>query len=202
MKGIVAIYARVSTDGQSVDSQLRDLRALAAARGWDSVVEYVDVGVSGAKDSRPAWNRLWDDLQKGRVSVVLVHALDRLGRSLPHLVSVIQTLVERKVVLVSHRENLDLSSSTGRLVAGIFSVLAAYELSMIRERPLAGMRAARARGSQIGPVAGKFDEAAATALRDRGVGQIKIARQLGVGVGRVNRWVREKYQPPDRRTSS
>lgn len=199
MKGIVAIYARVSTDEQTVEPQLRDLRELAKSRGWESVVEYVDVGVSGAKDSRPSWNRLWDDLHKGRVKILLVSALDRLGRSLPHLVSVIQTLVERKVTLVSHRENLDLSSATGRLVAGIFSVLADYELSMIRERTCSGMRAARARGSQIGKRAANFDEAAATALRDQGWGQIKIARELGVGVGRINRWVREAYLPPDQR---
>lgn len=197
----VAIYARVSTDEQTVDPQLRDLRELARHRGWKQVAEYVDVGVSGSKDSRPAWNLLWDDVHKGKVGVLLVHALDRLGRSLPHLVGVVNTLVERKVSLVSHRENIDISTATGRMVAGLFSVLADYELAMIRERTRAGMRAARARGSQIGPVAVRFDEHAATQLRDQGWGQIRIARQLGVGVGRVNRWVRECYQPPHQRTA-
>lgn len=199
MKGKVAIYARVSTDEQTVDPQLRDLRELARHRGWGKPVEYVDVGVSGSKDSRPAWNRLWDDIHKGKVQILLVHALDRLGRSLPHLVGVVNSLVERKVTLVSHRENIDLSTTTGRLVAGLFSVLADYELALIRERTRAGMRAARARGSQIGPVAVRFDEQAATLLRDQGWGQIRIARELGVGVGRVNRWVRDTYRPPKRR---
>jgi DNA invertase Pin-like site-specific DNA recombinase len=120
----VAIYACVSTDEQTVDPQLGDLREYAAHRGWRDVQEFVDVGVSGAKDSRPAWNRLWDDIQKGRVKVLLVHALDRLGRSLPHLVKILSTLVERDVVLVSFRENIDISTSTGRMVAGLFSVLA------------------------------------------------------------------------------
>lgn len=199
MRGKVAIYARVSTDEQTVDPQLRDLRDLARHRGWNEPTEYVDVGVSGSKDSRPAWNRLWDDVHKGRVHVLLVHALDRLGRSLPHLVEVVNTLVERQVTLVSHRENIDLSTATGRMVAGLFSVLADYELAMIRERTKAGMRAARARGSQIGPVAVRFDAQAATLLRDQGWGQIRIARELGVGVGRVHRWVRESYQPPHQR---
>ncbi|MBA2224690.1 recombinase family protein [Thermogemmata fonticola] len=197
----VAIYARVSTDEQTVDPQLRDLREYAANRGWRDVQEFVDVGVSGAKDSRPAWNRLWDAIQKGRVKVLFVHALDRLGRSLPHLVKILSTLVERDVVLVSFRENIDLSTSTGRMVAGLFSVLADYELSIIRERTKAGMRAARARGSQIGPKKRPFDADKATRLRDQGWGQIRIARELGVGVGRVNRWVKEEYVPPDRRTS-
>jgi DNA invertase Pin-like site-specific DNA recombinase len=195
----VALYARVSTDEQTVDPQLRDLREYAAHRGWRDVQEFVDVGVSGAKDSRPAWNQLWDALQKGRVKVLLVHALDRLGRSLPHLVKILSTLVERDVVLVSFRENIDLSTSTGRMVAGLFSVLADYELSIIRERTRAGMRAARARGSQIGPRKRPFDAEKATQLRDQGWGQIRIARELGVGVGRVNRWVKEEYVPPERR---
>jgi DNA invertase Pin-like site-specific DNA recombinase len=197
----VAIYARVSTDEQTVDPQLRDLREYAANRGWRDVQEFVDVGVSGAKDSRPAWNRLWDAIQKGKVKVLLVHALDRLGRSLPHLVKILSTLVERDVVLVSFRENIDLSTSTGRMVAGLFSVLADYELSIIRERTKAGMRAARARGSQIGPKKRPFDAEKATRLRDQGWGQIRIARELGIGVGRVNKWVKEEYLPPERRES-
>jgi DNA invertase Pin-like site-specific DNA recombinase len=191
----IAIYARVSTDEQTVDPQLRDLREYAAHRGWRDLQEFVDVGVSGAKDSRPAWNRLWDAIQNGRVKVLLVHALDRLGRSLPHLVKILSTLVERDVVLVSFRENIDLSTSTGRMVAGLFSVLADYELSIIRERTKAGMRAARARGSQIGPKKRPFDAEKATRLRDQGWGQIRIARELGVGVGRVNKWVKEEYVP-------
>jgi DNA invertase Pin-like site-specific DNA recombinase len=194
-----AIYARVSTDEQTVDPQLRDLREYATHRGWRDVQEFVDVGVSGAKDSRPAWNQLWDAIQKGRVKVLLVHALDRLGRSLPHLVKILSTLVERDVVLVSFRENIDLSTSTGRMVANLFSVLADFELSIIRERTKAGMRAARARGSQIGPKKRPFENEKATLLRDQGWGQIRIARELGVGVGRVNRWCKEEYVPASQR---
>ncbi len=195
----VAIYARVSTDEQTVDAQLRDLREYATNRVWTNVHEFVDKGISGSKDSRPAWNILWDDIQKGRVNVLLVHALDRLGRSLPHLVKIITTCVERNITLVSFRENIDLSTSTGRMIVGIFSVLAEYELSMIRERTKAGMRAAKARGSQIGQKRRHFDKRKATRLRDQGWGQIKIARQLGIGVGRVNAWVNNEYVAPDQR---
>lgn len=193
-----AIYARVSTDEQSADAQLRDLREFVKNRGWTDAKEYVDEGISGAKESRPAWNELWDAIQKGRTKTLVVHALDHLGRSLPHLVKIISTCVERDITLISFRENIDLSTSSGRMIAGIFSVLADYELSIIRERTKAGMRAARARGSQIGPKKMPFDKEEATRLRDRGWGQIRIAKELGVGVGRVNAWVRDEYIPPDR----
>ena len=195
----VAIYARVSTDEQSVDAQLNDLRDFVANRGWKQVREYVDQGVSGSKDSRPAWNELWDHIQKGKVHILVVHALDRLGRSLPHLVKIMSTLTERNITLVSYRENLDLSTAQGRMLAGLFSVLADYELSLIRERTKAGMRAAKARGSQVGNRKQFFDKAKATVLRDQGWGPIKIARALGVG--RVNAWVKEHYVPPAQRAS-
>ena len=197
MQGV--IYTRVSTDEQSADAQLRDLREYVSNRGWSNVKEFVDEGISGSKDSRPAWNQLWDAMQKGRVKVLVVHALDRLGRSLPHLVKIISTCVERDITLISFRENIDLSTSTGRMIAGIFSVLADYELSIIRERTKAGMRAAKARGSQVGPRKNYFDRVRATQLRDEGWGQIRIAKELRVGVGRINRWIRDEYIPPDQR---
>ena len=195
----VVIYARVSTDEQSTDAQLRDLRQYASSRGWTNVQEFIDKGISGSKDSRPAWNKLWDDIQKGRVNVLLVHALDRLGRSLPHLVKIITTCVERDITLVSFRENIDLSTSTGRMIVGIFSVLAEYERQIIIDRTRSGMRAAKARGSQIGQKRRHFDKRKATKFRDAGWGQIKIARELGIGVGRVNAWANNEYVPPDQR---
>lgn len=195
----IAIYARVSTDEQNSASQLRDLREYATSRGWGEVREFVDVGISGTKDSRPAWNELWDALQKGRVKVLLVHALDRLGRSLSHLVKIIDFCVQKQVELVSFRENIDLSTSTGQMIAAIFGVMAQYERSIISERTASGMRAAKARGSQIGKKRRFFDKKKATGLRDDGWGQIRIARELGVGVGRVNKWLREEYVPANAR---
>ena len=190
--GCIAIYARVSTEDQSLDPQLRDLREYCRRRGW-AATEYVDHGVSGAKTSRPGWNDCWDALQKGKIHVLVVHSLDRLGRSLPHLVKIITFMSDRGITLVSYRENIDLSTSSGRLLAGIFSVLAEFERSIISERTKAGMRAARAKGKQIGNPMRYFDEQQAAALRTKGWGQIRIARELGVGVGRVSEWV--KRQP-------
>lgn len=185
----VAIYARVSTADQTLDSQLRDLREYSERRGW-TPIEFVDHGVSGAKDSRPGWNACWDAVNKRQVDVLIVHALDRLGRSLSHLVRIISFMSERNLTLVSFRENIDLSTSAGRMLAGIFATMAEYERSIISERTKAGMRAAKARGKQIGNLRRYFDERKAAELRAQGWGQVRIARKLGVGVGTVNEWVK------------
>lgn len=191
----VALYARVSTDDQTLDPQLRDLREYCRQRGWE-VLEFVDHGISGAKDSRPGWNACWDAVQKRRVQGLVVHALDRLGRSLPHLVTIITYLSQHDVNLVSYRENIDLSTASGRMLAGIFAVLAEYERSIIGERTKAGMRAAKARGKRIGNARRHFDARKASELRGLGWGQVKIARHLRVGVGTVNRWARAQPRQP------
>ena len=189
----VAIYARVSTEDQSLDAQLRDLREYCKGRGWEAT-EYLDHGISGAKDSRPGWNACWDAIQKRKVSILVVHALDRIGRSLHHLVRIIQHFAENRLTLVSFRENIDLSTAGGRMLAGIFSVLAEFERGIISERTKAGLRAARARGKQIGNRKRHFDKEEAAALRQRGWGQIRIAKELGIGVGRVNKWLHGEYE--------
>ena len=196
----VAVYARVSTDEQSPDAQLRDLREYVRNRGWELVTEFVDVGESGSKDVRPAWSDLWLQLRQRKFNVLVVAAIDRVGRSLPHLVKILSTVEEHNVTLISLREAFDLSTAQGRMLAGLFAVLADYELSLIKERTKAGMRAARAKGKQIGPRKRYFDVRKATELRDRGMGIIKIARELGgIGVQRVQQWAKHEYLPPSQR---
>jgi len=192
----VAIYARVSTEDQSLEAQLRDLREYCQRRGWEAD-EYVDHGISGAKDSRPGWNRCWDAVQKRRHTTLVVHALDRVGRSLSHLVTILSYCSENNVTLVSYRENIDLSTASGRMLAGIFSVLAEYERNIIADRTRAGLRAAKARGKRVGNRKHYFDKAKATELRRKGWGQIRIAKALGVGVGTINHWANHEYQPED-----
>lgn len=195
----VAVYARVSTDEQSPDAQLRDLREYVQNRGWKQITEYVDVGESGSKDSRPAWNELWEAIRKRRVNIVVVPALDRLGRSLVHLVKILSEINDSNITLISLREGFDINTPVGRLQANLLAVLSEYELSLIRERTRAGMRAARARGSQIGPRKHFLCPKKATELLDKGVGQIKVAKALGVGVGRINKFVHEQYVPAKQR---
>jgi DNA invertase Pin-like site-specific DNA recombinase len=196
----VAIYARVSTRDQTPDPQLRDLREYARNRAWSDVQEFVDVGESGAKDSRPAWNEVWDLIRKRKINVLLVHSLDRLGRSLQHLVKIAATLSDSNITLVSYREAIDFNTAQGRLLQGLFFSLSEFELELIRERTRAGMRAAKARGSQIGRRKKYFDVKKAEQLRDQGMGIIRIAKELGgIGVQRVQQWVKHEYLPPEKR---
>jgi DNA invertase Pin-like site-specific DNA recombinase len=199
----IAVYARVSTDEQTPDAQLRDIREYIGNRGWEQVTEFIDIGESGSKDVRPAWSELWTQLRQRKFNILLVSAIDRIGRSLPHLVKILSTIEEHNVTLISLREAFDLSTAQGRMLAGLFAVLADYELSLIKERTKAGMRAARAKGSQIGPKKRYFDKRRATEMRDRGLGQIKIAKALGIGIGRVNEWAKHEYiRPTERRRLS
>jgi DNA invertase Pin-like site-specific DNA recombinase len=147
----VAIYARVSTDEQSPDAQLRDLREYVSNRGWKLVTEFIDIGESGSKDVRPAWSELWTQLRQRKFNVLVVPAVDRIGSSLPHLVKILAAIEEHNVTLISLREAFDLSTAQGRMLAGLFAVLADYESSLIKQRAKAGMRAARAKDEQIGP---------------------------------------------------
>lgn len=130
--------------------QLRDLWELAARRGFEIIDEYCDEGVSGAKDSRPGLNCLLADAETGKFSAVLVWKLDRLGRSLVHLVRLMENFRRLGIELVSFSEGLDFTTTTGKLLFQIISTFAEFERDCIRERVLAGMRNARAKGKRIG----------------------------------------------------
>lgn len=146
-----AIYARVSTTAnQSVEMQLRDLRELAARRGFEIVDEYCDEGVSGAKASRPALDKMLADGRAGGFDALLVWKLDRLGRSLLHLVRLLEEFRRVGIELVSFSEGLDFTTTTGKLLFQIISAFAEFERDCIRERVRAGMRNARAKGKRIG----------------------------------------------------
>ena len=148
-----ALYARVSTTGhgQDVGLQLDELRQVAAQRGWTLHEEYVDAGVSGGKASRPALDRMMADAQAGRFDVVLIWKLDRLGRSLQHLLSLAETLTAAGVGLTSVRDpGIDTTSPSGRLLLQLLGSFAEYERALIRERVVAGVRRAQAAGKHCG----------------------------------------------------
>ena len=137
-----ALYARVSTldKGQHVELQLRDLREYARARGWEIVREYVDEGISGAKDRRPALDDLMADARRRRVDIVAVWRLDRLGRSLRHLIGILDELHALGVGFVSIGESLDLTTPAGRLMFHLLGAFAQFEREIIRERVRAEWR--------------------------------------------------------------
>jgi len=184
----IALYARVSTTQQDPDVQLRELRALAAARGWKITAEYVDAGISGACTSRPELSRLLADAHRGRFAGVLVWRLDRLGRSLRHLVTVVEDLLARGIEVISATEpHMDSTTPTGRLLRNIFASVAEYEREMIRERVIAGLRKARACGKRIGRPRTVVNPYRIERLRAEGVGWEEIARRMGVSRSTIHR---------------
>lgn len=147
-----AIYARVSTahNGQDPTLQTSELREYCERRGWSVAGEYVDIGISGSKEKRPELDRLIVDASRRRFDKILVWKLDRFGRSLRHLVNSLAELETLGVDFVSLRDNLDLSTPSGRLMFQIIGAMAEFERALIQERVKAGMRNARAKGKRIG----------------------------------------------------
>jgi DNA invertase Pin-like site-specific DNA recombinase len=148
----VALYARVSSANgqQDPEMQLSELRDFARARGFQVVNEFVDRGVSGAKESRPQLNQLVIDARHRRFDCVLVWKLDRFARSLKHLVNALAEFEAMGIAFVSLRDNLDLSTPSGRLMFQIIGAMAEFERSLIVERVKAGLRNAKIKGRQLG----------------------------------------------------
>jgi len=189
-----AIYLRVSTGDQTVENQRRELEAAAEARGWTVSAVYSDEGVSGAKgrDQRPQLDAMLKDAVRRRFDVVMVWAVDRLGRSLPDLVGTMQELHGAKVDLFVQQQALDTTTPAGRAMFGMLGVFAEFERSMIQARVKSGLDRARAKGVKLGrkPTAPKV-EADIRARLAEGIGMLKVAAEFGVGSGTVQRIKRE-----------
>ncbi len=200
----VAIYARVSTDGQSVNAQLADLRETADRRGWEIVHEFTDKGIGGAKgrDERPALDAMLKAATRREFDMVAAWSVDRLGRSLQHHVAGLGDLQAAGVGLYLHKQGLDTSTPSGRAMFGMLSVFAEFERDLIRERVRAGMKVAKAEQAAgkerlhkngrvkkpIGrPPVGTDMERKVLTLRAEKWGVNRIARELGIGSGTVRR---------------
>jgi DNA invertase Pin-like site-specific DNA recombinase len=167
--------------------QLRELREYCERRSWQIFETYVDNGVSGSKESRPALNRLMADAYQRRFDAVVVWKLDRFGRSLRHLVNALADLESLGIAFVSLKDNLDLSTASGRLMFQIIGAMAEFERALIRERVRAGLRNARAKGKQIGRPRAEVTQPQVAALRAQGASWREVAKQLDVSVGTVFR---------------
>lgn len=183
----VALYTRVSTDRQSDDSQLGEMREFCERRGWPRVTEYRDV-ISGAKFTRSGLDKLLGDVRRGRVDVVLCFKLDRLGRSLPHLAQIVGEFTAHRVALVCPSQGIDTTSlnPASQLQLNILMAIAEFERAIIRERVLAGLKAAKSRGTKLGrPSTLKRHGAEAQRLRRQGLSVRNIAKQLGLSTSSV-----------------
>jgi DNA invertase Pin-like site-specific DNA recombinase len=184
----VALYARVSTlNNQDPEMQLAELREYAERRGWQIVEEFTDQGVSGCKESRPALNRLMSDACRRRFDAILVWKIDRFGRSLKHLVNSLAELAALGVAFISLRDNIDLSTPSGRLMFQIIGAMAEFERALIQERVRAGLRNARAKGRRLGRPRVIVDAPRIVELRAQGRSWAQIKDEMGVSKGTAQR---------------
>ena len=191
-----AIYARVSTLDQEPENQLQELRQYVAARGW-TAVEYVDRGVSGAKDRRPALDQLVADARRRKVDVLLCWRLDRLGRNLRHLVVLLEDLHATGVAFVSLNEGIDATTPAGKLQLHILGALAEFERGRIRERVMAGLQRARTQGKRLG----RPRKARPTILVPGGSVR-EAARVWGVSKSTAARWIAAGRVPAGQSSSA
>lgn len=191
----VAIYARVSTDSQTTENQLAELRTAAERHGWEVAGEYVDHAISGAKgrDQRPQFDRLLKGASRREFDVIAAWSVDRLGRSLQHLVSFLGDIQAVSVDLYLHQQGLNTTTPSGKAMFQMCGVFAEFERSMIQERVKAGLARAKAQGRIGGRP--KIDTKVTTRvldLRSQGMGMLKIAQAVGCGTGTVQRIIKEQ----------
>ena len=185
----VALYARVSTVGQDPEVQLVALRAHAAQRDWQVVEEFVDCGVSGAKERRRALDRLMRAAWAGQFQVVLVWRFDRFARSVKHLVAALETFCSLHVGFVSLQEQLDTATPIGQAMFTIIGAMAQLERDIIRERVKAGLERAKARGIRLGRPRVPMAANELVALRAQGLSIGEMARRLRCSRSTVRRYL-------------
>ncbi len=190
----VAIYTRVSTDGQTVANQLRELRTVAKRHGWRVVKEFNDKGISGAngREKRPGFDALCKGAVRRDFDLVMAWSVDRLGRSLQHLVSFLSDIHANGVDLYLHQQGIDTTTPTGKAMFQMCGVFAEFERAMIQNRINAGLARAKAQGKVLGrpKVNGGIERAVLAGIK-KGTGKRKLAKQLGIGVSTVKRVLAE-----------
>ena len=188
----IAIYARVSTDSQTVENQLQELHAVAQRNGWIVVAVHTDEGISGAKgrDKRPGYDALLTGVARKDYEMIVCWSVDRLGRSLPHLVSFLGDIQAKGVDLYLHQQGLDTSTPSGRMLFQMLGVFAEFERSMIRERILSGLRRTSKKSGRK-PMADDRAEAIRRSLRD-GLGIRATARLHAASPMTVTKIARER----------
>ncbi len=179
-----AVYVRVSTHDQEVENQLAELRKYVAARGWEAR-EYVDEGVSGAVEQRPALDKLLRDAKRRRFDVLVCWRLDRLGRSLKHLITLLDDLQTLGVAFVSLAEGIDATPPAGKLQMHILGAISEFERARCAERVRAGLARVRREGRRLGRPPVQVSREAVDSVR--GLPVREAARRLGVSRSTAHR---------------
>jgi DNA invertase Pin-like site-specific DNA recombinase len=184
----VALYARVSTlHGQDPEVQLRELREFCQRRGFGIAYEYVDKGICGSREKRPALDKLLEACRKRLVDAVVVYRYDRFARSLRQLVNALEEFRSLGIDFISIHEGVDTSTPNGRLIFGIFASIAEFERELIRDRVRSGMAAAKAKGKCIGRPRVGVDVRRIASLRHQGRSWAEITRETGISKGTAQR---------------
>jgi DNA invertase Pin-like site-specific DNA recombinase len=187
----VALYARVSTDGQDPELQLAALRAHASNRGWTIAGEFIDQGYSGAKEKRPALDRLMKTAWTGTIRSVLVWRFDRFARSVKHLIKALEEFRSLNVNFISLQEQFDTATPIGQAMFTIIGAMAQLERDIIRERVRAGIAVAKARGKRLGRPSVRVNAQELSSLKTSGLSLHEMARQLRCSRSTVRRRLQE-----------
>ena len=185
----IAIYARVSTDKQTCENQLQELRVIAERMNYTIVAEFVDNGISGMKtrQDRPALDQLMKSATQRKFDMVMCWSIDRLGRSLQNLVEILNELQAMKIDLFFLQQGMDTSTPSGRMIFSVFGAIGEFERNLIRERVIAGQQRAKASGVHIGRPTKMNDgmRSAIQAMHQNGMSIRQIAKSCKVGIGTV-----------------
>jgi DNA invertase Pin-like site-specific DNA recombinase len=198
-----ALYARISTlnHGQDPEVQLRELREFCHQRGFTLAQEYVDRGICGSREQRPALDKLIADCRKRIVDAVVVYRYDRFARSLRQLVNALDEFRSLGIDFISIHEGVDTSTPNGRLVFGIFASIAEFERELIRDRVRSGLAAAKAKGKRVGRPRVAVDVRRIASLRCQGRSWAEVSRETGISKGTAQRAIADLPKTPVAGTS-
>ncbi len=183
----VAIYGRVSTSEQNVDNQVIELKKYCENRGLEIFDIYLDKGVSGSKESRPEFNRMMLDASKRKFNLLLVWKLDRLSRSLKHLLNTLDTLQTLNISFICYSDNIDTTTPAGKLMFHMVGAFAEFERELIRERVKLGLSRARSKGVKLGRPKLKVNKYKILQMKNSGYTVRQIAKELGISIGSVSK---------------
>jgi len=193
----IALYCRVSTSGQTTENQKRDLTRYCDSRDWPVAQVFEDVGVSGAKDSRPALDDLMRQAKQKKFNTVVVWKFDRFARSTQHLLQALQEFQALGIDFVSYSEGIDTSTPMGKMIFTFLAAIAEFERSLIKERVKAGIERAKAQGVHCGRPRVGFDVNKALRLKREGMSWSQLAKRMKVSVSTLRRTLTPLLKSPD-----
>ena len=188
----IAIYGRVSTIDQNVDNQIIELEKYCNNRNMSIFSKYIDKGVSGSKESRPEFDRMLADASKRKFDVLLVWKLDRLSRSLKHLLNTLDTLQSLNISFICYSDNIDTTTPTGKLMFQMVGAFAEFERELIRERVKLGLQRAKSKGIKLGRPKLKVNKYKILQMRNSGMSIRSIAKKLNISIGNTHKFVTTK----------